>query len=94
MEFTGETLHITEEGLELPDWLQGHVGSFSLKTPNVDGDLETTEHGLGTHNQVLASVPEPGDYNEELDEGQLALRKPGYPWRVYQVVDTTEEGDA
>ena len=86
-------LVVTEEGLEIPEWLQGFVGEFDTRTPNVTVELTTTEHGLGEHLDALSTVPGAGDYHEDLEAGQMALSAPGHEERIYEIVDERSGGE-
>lgn len=85
------TLTVNEDGLLLPDWLVGYVGEFRMRTPNVTGEMETTEQGLSDRLSTLGAIPEEGTYNSDLRAGQMALKIPGEPEYVYKVVDEAEE---
>lgn len=80
-------LRVTEEGLEIPEEIVGYVGEFQIRTPNVDGVLTTTYAGLPEFLSVLGEITESGDYNEDLEAGQIAISADGFPEKVYRQID-------
>ena len=92
------TLRLTDDGVEMPDFLKGFVGEFTMRTPNVTGELETSEAGMPTeefYDGPIATVPESGDYHGDLREGLMALSIPGQPETVFEIIDDrSEDGDA
>ncbi len=86
-----ETLRLTDDGLEMPDWLRGHVGEFIIKTCNIDGDLSTTDAGLPDvdfWDGPIAALPEDeGDYNSHIPGGHMVITTPDEPERCYDIVD-------
>jgi ribosomal protein L37AE/L43A len=86
-----DTLRLTDDGLEMPKWLRGYQGTFTLKTRKVDGELETTEAGLPDvefYDGVIAAMPdEEGGYNPEIPPGHMILTAPDQPEYCYDVVD-------
>lgn len=91
-----DTLRLTDEGLELPSFLRGYVGTFTIRTPNIDGTLETSSHGMPDtefYDGPIAAYPDEGDYNSELGEGMIAISTPSHPEMTYEIVDerTDEE---
>jgi len=94
-----ETLRLTDEGLELPEMLRGYVGSYTIRTADVTGSIETTDHGLPDadfYDGVLAIYPDDdGDYNSHLEAGLLSFETSDDPETVFEIVDErTEDGDA
>jgi hypothetical protein len=84
------TLRLTDGGIEMPGWLKGYTGTFTMKTPSVDGDLETTDEGMPDtefYDGPIAAMPESGDYNEHIPAGCMILTAPGRPETLYEIVD-------
>lgn len=90
-EVTGE-VHVTEEGMHLPDWLVGYTGEFTMRTANIDGTLTTTDAGLDDVSPALGAYPKDGDYNPHLDAGQVEFEADGRV-EIYDVIDDREGGD-
>lgn len=86
-----QQLVVDDDGLHVPEWLVGFVGEFQMRTPNVEGDLETTDDGLPPVVGPLGAYPEEGDYHEDLDEGEMALSTPEHDEVVYQIIDQRTE---
>lgn len=85
-----DELRLTDEGIELPDWLRGYTGSFTLKTGSIDGDFETTDEGLPDtefYDGVIAAYPDTGDWNPHIPEGHLILTATGEPEWCYDIID-------
>jgi hypothetical protein len=97
-----DTLELRDEGIELPEWLRGYSGQFTLRTADVTGTMTTTDAGLPDeefYDGVIAVYPDDdGDYNDYLREGLLSFETPDHREVVYEVVDERtedpEEGDA
>lgn len=87
------TLVLDDEGLHLPEWLVGFVGTFTLETPNITMRPTTTDRGLPEVSNTLAAYPDEGVWNERLSEGQIALSAPGHPEKVYEIDDQRSESD-
>lgn len=90
-----DTLRLTDEGLEMPDWLRGYQGSFTIRTGEVDGNMETTDTGLPDQefwDGIIAVMPEAGEYNPEIPDGHMVITAPGEDEWCYEIVD--ERGDA
>jgi hypothetical protein len=88
------TLALTDEGIEMPEFLRGYVGDFTIRTPNVTGELETTESGLPdaeVSDTIFAVYPNSGDYHGDLREGLLAISTPGHPETVFEIDDRRTE---
>lgn len=34
-------LRLTDEGLEMPEFLKGYTGTFTMRTPSITGEFET-----------------------------------------------------
>lgn len=90
---TDGSLILDDDGLHLPDWLVGYVGTFTVETPNITMRPTTTERGLSEVNSTLGAYPEAGDWNERLDEGMVALSTPGHEEMVYEIDDRRNGGD-
>jgi hypothetical protein len=86
-------LELRDEGLEIPEELIGFVGEFQIRTPNVDGDLETAPGGLPEFLPVLGAMPAAGDYNEDIEAGEISFAAPGFSERKYRITDEREERD-
>ena len=90
-------LRLTDEGITMPEFLKGYVGDFTIRTPNVTGELETSDEGMPTgdvYDGILAMYPESGDYHGDLREGLLAISTPKHPETVFEVIDEREETEA
>jgi DNA-binding PadR family transcriptional regulator len=84
------TLRLTDDGIELPDWLQGHTGTFEIRTGDVSGEYETTDAGLPEtqfYDAPFAVVPDAGDYNPHIPDGHMVITAPDEPEWCYEVVD-------
>lgn len=86
------TLVLDDEGLHLPDWLVGFVGTFTVETPTITIRPTTTDHGLGEVSDLIAAYPKAGTWNERLTEGQIALKAAGRE-RVYEIDDQRTDID-
>jgi hypothetical protein len=86
-------LELRDEGLEIPEELVGFVGEFQIRTPNVDGSLETTPGGLPEFLSVLGAMTGAGDYNEDIAAGEISFATPEFPERKYRIIDEREEND-
>lgn len=91
------TLELRDDGLEMPEFLKGYVGSFTLRTADVTGQIQTTEHGLPEsdyYDGVIAAYPDDdGDYNADLRAGLLALSTPQAGETVYRILDKRTDAD-
>lgn len=89
-------LRLTDDGLEMPAFLRGYVGSFTMRTPSLTGDFETTDSGLPDepfYDGVIAAYPEDGDYHGDLCETLAAFSTPTHGETVYEIHDErTEDG--
>ena len=91
------TLRLTDDGLELPTFLRGHVGAFTLRTADITGEFQTTDHGLPDtefYDGVLAAYPDDdGEHNPHLRAGLLSFETPDHHEVVFEVHDErTQEG--
>lgn len=87
-------LRLTDGGIEMPEFLKGYVGTFTMRSPNVTGDLETSDAGMPEtefYDGILAAYPEDGDYNADLSEGMLALSTSDHRETVFQIIDERED---
>lgn len=83
-----QELELNDDGeLILPDYLVGYVGDFTIRTPNVTGEMETSEHGLGETSDLLGSVPEAGDWHGDLEAGMMAISTDEHPEKVFRITD-------
>lgn len=86
-----ETLRLTDEGLEMPEMLRGYVGSFKVRTADITGEIQTTEHGLPDeefYEGVLSVYPDDdGNYNPHLESGLMSFETADNPERVFEIVD-------
>lgn len=90
----GGQLRLTDDGLEMPEMLRGYKGQFEIKTPNITGQINTTEEGLPDedfYDGPIANYPEEGDYNDRLDEGEMIVQARGYPNTKFEIVDERSE---
>lgn len=85
------TLRLTDEGLEMPEFLKGYVGSFTLRTADITGTFETTDHGMPEtkfYDGPIAAYPDDdGDYNPDLGSGYMALATPDHGEEIFAVLD-------
>jgi len=89
-----DTLVLDDDGLHLPDWLVGFVGTFTVNTPNITMRPTTTDRGLGEVSEILGAYPEEGTWNDRLSEGQIGLCAPGHSEHIYEIDDQRiEDGD-
>lgn len=91
-----DELRLTDEGIELPEWLRGYTGSFTLRTGSIDGEFNTTDEGLPDaefYDGVIASYPGDGDWNPQIPEGHLILTAPGEPEWCYNILDERTDSD-
>jgi len=87
-------LKLTDEGIEMPCFLKGHVGKFKIRTPNIDGEYETTDAGMPENEYYdgpIAAMPGDGDYNGDIPEGHMAVSTPELPETTYKVADERTE---
>lgn len=85
-----ETLRLTDDGIELPDFLRGYSGSFTMRTPAVTGEIETSAGGLPDvtfYDGPLAVYPSDGEYNDDLSSGEMAFATPPDGETIYRIVD-------
>lgn len=83
-------LELTDEGIEMPEFLRGYVGDITMRTPNVTGEFETSEAGMPDEDVVdtiFAEMPEAGDYHADLEAGMMALSTEETPETVFQIID-------
>jgi len=88
-------LELTEDGIQMPDFLRGYIGDFKMRTPNITGELETSEAGMPDEDVVdtiFAVMPEKGDYNADLEAGMLALSTEKTPETVFRIIDNRSCG--
>ena len=88
------TLRLTDDGLEMPEFLRGYVGTFQIRTPGVTGEFETAEAGLPDvefYDGVIAVYPSPGEYHNDLDAGRMGISTDEHPETVYGIVDERTE---
>ena len=89
-----DTLKLTDEGIDVPEYLQGYVGGFTVRTPNITGEFQTTEHGIPKRdvwNGPIAAYPDGGDYHGDLREGLLAISTERHPEVVFEIIDERTE---
>lgn len=88
------TLRLTDDGLEMPEFLKGYVGTFQIRTADITGEFTTTDSGLPEtdfYDGVIAVYPDDdGDYNPELEPGLLAISTPEHGEEIFEIVDETE----
>ena len=86
-------LRLTDDGLEMPGFLKGHVGDFTIRTPSATGEFETTDAGLPTdeyYDGAISAYPDGGDYHGDLRAGLMAISTDQHPETVYEIVDERE----
>lgn len=86
------TLVLDDDGLHLPDWLVGYVGTFTVETPSITMRPTTTDRGLSKVNSTLGVYPDDGDWNERLEAGQIALSTPGHEEQICDLDDQRSDG--
>lgn len=90
-----DQLRLTDDGIEMPAFLRGYVGEFTMRTPQITGDFETTDSGLPDeqfYDGPLAAYPDDGTYHGDLREGLLAFSTPTHGETVYEILDERSEG--
>lgn len=88
------TLELTDNGIEMPNFLRGYTGEFTVRTPNVTGIFETSDGGLPEKpvaNTMFAILPEDGDYHSDLEGSVMAIKTDTAPETVFKVVDARGE---
>ncbi|MDQ2052924.1 hypothetical protein RBH26_21005 [Natronolimnohabitans sp. A-GB9] len=89
-------LRLTDDGLEMPEFLKGHVGEFTLKTADITGSFQTIDAGMPTddfYDGPIAVYPDDdGDYNPELAAGYMALGTPSHGEEIFEIIDERENG--
>ena len=88
------TLRLTDEGIEMPEWLRGYTGEFTIEDGSVTGTLTTEPSGLpdtDIWDGVLAVMPTDGDYNPEIPAGHWVITAPGKPRYCYAIDDERSE---
>jgi len=92
----GGELRLTDEGIEMPEMLKGYVGQFEIKTNNITAQMNTTEAGLpedDISDVVWATYPgsADGDYNNDIEHGEMVVQARGYPATKFSVIDERDE---
>jgi len=83
-------LKLTDAGIEMPEFLKGYCGSFTMRTPTVTGEFETSDSGLPKTrfwDGLIAVMPEDGDWHGDLEAGMIGISTPEHRETVYQIVD-------
>lgn len=83
-------LQLTDDGLEIPDFLEGYVGTYTIRTPNTTNEFETTDEGLpedGYYDGAIAVRPNEGDYHGDLREGLMGISTEEHRETVYEIID-------
>lgn len=88
---TDGTLVLDDEGLHLPEWLVGFVGTFTVETPNITMRPKTTKSGLGEVSEMLKTYPDSSTWNARLSEGQIAMKTALNAERIYDIDDQRTE---
>jgi len=90
-------LELADEGLEMPEFLRGYTGTFTVRTADVTGEMETTDSGLPDeeyNDGLLAVYPDDdGEYNGHLRAGLLSFETVGHRETVFKVVDVRSEAN-
>jgi hypothetical protein len=87
-------LELTDDGIEMPEFLRGYVGDITMRTPNVTGEFETSELGMPDEevaDVIFAEMPEEGDYHGDLEAGMMALSTDDTPETVFEIIDNRSE---
>ena len=87
-------LRLTDDGIEMPEFLQGYSGEFTMRTAAVTGEFETSDAGLPETefwDGIIAEYPESGTWHGDLKAGMMGLSTPEHRETVYKIVD--ERGD-
>jgi hypothetical protein len=91
-----DTLELTDEGLEMPEFLKGYVGEFEIRTPSITAELETTAAGLPEddyYDGIIVAYPDDGDYHGDLREGLMGISTDDHRETVFEIIDKrTKEG--
>lgn len=83
-------LRLTDEGLEMPAFLQGYTGEFTIRTPSVTGEFETAADGLPTGefwDGIIAVYPDAGDWHGDLREGLMGISTETHRETVFEIID-------
>lgn len=92
------TLRLTDDGIEMPAFLKGYVGSFKIRTADITGDFQTTDHGMPDtefYDGPIAVYPDDdGDYNPDLGAGFMAIGTPRHGEEIFEIIDERTEVDA
>lgn len=95
---TDGDLVLTDEGLELPEFLRGYTGEFKMHTASVTGTVQTTDTGLPDaefYDGPVAVYPDDGEYNDDLSAGMMAFETSEHDKTVFNIIDErTNGGDA
>jgi len=89
-------LRLTDDGLEMPEFLKGYVGTFQIRTPRRTGTFETTDAGLPDvdfYDGVIAVYPGRGTCHGDLDAGMMAISTAEHRETVYEIIDERTEAD-
>jgi hypothetical protein len=91
------TLRLTDDGIEMPEFLKGYTGSFTLRTADITGTYQTSESGMPEtdfFDGPIAVYPaDDGDYNSDLAAGFMAIGTPEHGEEIFEVVDERDEED-
>jgi len=83
-------LRLTDDGIEMPEFLKGYSGEITMRTPNVTGEFETSDAGLPETefwDGIIAECPEAGDWHGDLEAGMMGLSTPDHCETVYRIID-------
>lgn len=85
------TLRLTDGGIELPEFLRGYSGAFTMRTANITGEYTTTDEVF--YDGPLAVYPDDdGDYNSHLRAGLLSFETPDHREVVFEILDERTDG--
>lgn len=87
-------LRLTDDGIEMPEFLKGYTGDFTARTPTVTGEFESSEHGLPETefwDGIIAIYPESGDWHGDLEAGMMGLSTPEHRETVYRIIDERDD---
>lgn len=88
---TKQQLELTDEGLEMPEWLQGRETQYTVHEGHASIQL-TPAKPIPEYLPTLDVYPEGGTHVAE--DGEFAFKDGDGDWRVYEVVDRREEVSA